>query len=287
MNFTKRTYWLFLLPALLALLLVLIIPFVQGIYFSFTQYDGFHVNEFVGLDNYKRLFTDDQFVYSLWFTAGFSIASVIGINVIGLSLALLVTQKLGKISTVFRTVYFMPNLIGGIILGFIWQFIFLKAFTGIADWTGLEIFRGWLSNTETGFWGLVILFVWQMSGYIMVIYISFLNNVPQELMEAATIDGANSWQSFWKVKFPLIAPAFTVSLFLTLSNAFKVYDQNMALTAGGPFGSTEMVTMNIYNTAFKVQEMGYAQAKAIIFLIIITFISVIQLYFTRRRETEL
>ncbi|MGN8648165.1 carbohydrate ABC transporter permease [Gracilibacillus sp. HCP3S3_G5_1] len=267
--------------------MVLILPFVQGIYFSFTQYNGFQVTEFVGLDNYKNLFVDDQFLYSLWFTAGFSVASIIGINVIGLSLALLVTQKLGKISTMFRTVYFMPNLIGGIILGFIWQFIFLKAFTGIADLTGLEVFRGWLSNTETGFWGLVILFVWQMSGYIMVIYISFLNNVPQELMEAATIDGANSWQSFWKVKFPMIAPAFTISLFLTLSNAFKVYDQNMALTAGGPFGSTEMVTMNIYNTAFKVQEMGYAQAKAIIFLIIITLISVLQLYITRKRETEL
>lgn len=287
MNFNKRTYWLFLFPTLLAILMVLILPFVQGIYFSFTQYNGFQVTEFVGLDNYKNLFVDDQFLYSLWFTAGFSVASIIGINVIGLSLALLVTQKLGKISTMFRTVYFMPNLIGGIILGFIWQFIFLKAFTGIADLTGLEVFRGWLSNTETGFWGLVILFVWQMSGYIMVIYISFLNNVPQELMEAATIDGANSWQSFWKVKFPMIAPAFTISLFLTLSNAFKVYDQNMALTAGGPFGSTEMVTMNIYNTAFKVQEMGYAQAKAIIFLIIITLISVLQLYITRKRETEL
>ncbi|SFL47096.1 raffinose/stachyose/melibiose transport system permease protein [Gracilibacillus orientalis] len=287
MNFSKRTYWLFLFPTLLALLLVLIIPFGQGIYYSFTQYNGFEVSAFVGLDNYKNLFSDDQFVYSLWFTAGFSIASVIGINVIGLSLAMLVTQKLGRISTLFRTVYFMPNLIGGIILGFIWQFIFLKAFTGIADLTGLDIFRGWLSDTETGFWGLVILFVWQMSGYIMVIYVSFLNNVPKELMEAATIDGANIWQSFWKVKFPMIAPAFTISLFLTLSNAFKVYDQNMALTSGGPFGSTEMVTMNIYNTAFKVQEMGYAQAKAILFLIIITFISVLQLYITRKRETEL
>ncbi|SHM98322.1 carbohydrate ABC transporter permease [Gracilibacillus kekensis] len=287
MNFKSRTYWLFLLPTLLALLLVLIIPFFQGVYYSFTEYNGFQVTGFVGLDNYIKLFSDEQFLYSLGFTGAFSLASVIGINVIGLAFALLVTQKLGKASTFFRTVYFMPNLIGGIILGFIWQFVFLKAFTGISEVTGLEFFRGWLADTETGFWGLVILFVWQMSGYIMVIYISFLNNVPQELLEAATIDGANKWQSFWKVKFPLIIPAFTVSLFLTLSNAFKVYDQNMALTGGGPFGSTEMTTMNIYDTAFKVQEMGYAQSKAIVFLIVITLISVIQLYFTRKKETEL
>ncbi|WP_058306633.1 carbohydrate ABC transporter permease [Gracilibacillus massiliensis] len=287
MNFKSRTYWLFLLPTLLALLLVLIIPFFQGVYYSLTEYNGFQVTGFVGLDNYIKLFSDEQFLYSLGFTGAFSLASVIGINVIGLAFALLVTQKLGKASTFFRTVYFMPNLIGGIILGFIWQFVFLKAFTGISEVTGLEFFRGWLADTETGFWGLVILFVWQMSGYIMVIYISFLNNVPKELLEAATIDGANKWQSFWKVKFPLIIPAFTVSLFLTLSNAFKVYDQNMALTGGGPFGSTEMATMNIYDTAFKVQEMGYAQSKAIVFLIVITLISVIQLYFTRKKETEL
>ncbi len=140
MNFKSRTYWLFLLPTLLALLIVLIIPFFQGVYYSFTEYNGFQVSAFVGLDNYIKLFTDDQFLYSLKFTAGFSIASVIGINVIGLAFALLVTQKLGKVSTLFRTVFFMPNLIGGIILGFIWQFVFLKAFSGIADVTGIEFF---------------------------------------------------------------------------------------------------------------------------------------------------
>ncbi|WP_130859545.1 carbohydrate ABC transporter permease [Gracilibacillus phocaeensis] len=287
MTFKNRTYWLFLLPTLLALLIVLVLPFFQGVYYSFTEYNGFQISEFVGFQNYIDLISDSEFLYSLQFTAGFSVASVIGINVIGLGFAVLVTQKLGKVSTLFRTIYFMPNLIGGIILGFIWQFIFLKAFTGMADITGLDFFRGWLSDTQTGFWGLVILFVWQMSGYIMVIYVSFLNNVPKELLEAATIDGANKWQSFWRVKFPLIIPAFTVSLFLTLSNAFKVYDQNMALTAGGPFGSTKMATMNIYDTAFKVQDMGYAQSKAIVFLIIITLISVIQLYITRKKETEL
>ncbi|WP_026559142.1 sugar ABC transporter permease [Bacillus sp. J37] len=287
MKMKNLTYWLFLAPCISALAIVLIIPFFQGVYYSFTEYNGFQVKEFVGFENYINLFKDDQFLYSLIFTGGFSIASVIGINVIGLLLALFVTQKMGKFNTVFRTVFFMPNLIGGIILGFIWQFIFLKAFEGVAELTGLEFFKGWLSDTQTGFWGLVILFIWQMSGYIMIIYISFLNNIPDELIEASTIDGANVWQRFWRIKFPLLAPAFTVSLFLSLSNAFKVYDQNMALTAGGPFSSTQMATMNIYDTAFKVQEMGYAQAKAIIFLLIITAISVIQLYMTRKRETDL
>ncbi|MEN0658284.1 sugar ABC transporter permease [Caldifermentibacillus hisashii] len=281
------SYWAFLAPCLLSMFFVLVLPLLIGIYYSFTKYNGFTVEGFVRFENYKNLISDTQFLNSLWFTTKFSVVSIILINVIGLALALLVTQKFGKLSTVFRTIFFMPNLIGGIILGFIWQFIFLKAFEGIATLTGLDFFSGWLSTPETGFWGLVILFTWQMSGYIMVIYISFLNNIPEELMEAASIDGANSWQKFWKVKFPMIAPAFTVSLFLTLSNAFKIYDQNMALTNGGPFSQTEMTAMNIYNTAFKVQDMGYAQAKAIIFLIIIALISIIQLYITRRRETDL
>ncbi|WP_017470946.1 carbohydrate ABC transporter permease [Amphibacillus jilinensis] len=287
MKFKQSTYWLFLLPCLLAITFVIIVPFLQGIYYSLTDYNGFQISSFVGFDNYRRLFTDQNFLNSLRFTAGFSIASIIGINVIGLAFALLVTQKSNKVSTVFRTIYFMPNLIGGIILGFIWQFIFIRAFDGLAQLTGWGIFSDWLASTRTGFWGLVILFVWQMSGYIMVIYISFLNNVPQELLEASTIDGANAWQRFRHVKFPLIAPAFTISLFLTLSNAFKVYDQNMALTGGGPFGSTEMVTMNIYNSAFMTREMGYAQAKAVIFLVIVATISVIQIYFTRKREVDL
>ncbi|WP_067837697.1 carbohydrate ABC transporter permease [Amphibacillus sediminis] len=287
MKFRQSTYWLFLLPCLLAITIVIIYPFLQGVYFSFTEYNGFQITEFVGLSNYRQLLSDQNFLNSLSFTARFSIASIVGINVMGLGLALLVTQKTSKLSTIFRTIYFMPNLIGGIILGFIWQFIYLRAFDGLAQLTGWDFFSGWLADTETGFWGLVILFVWQMSGYIMVIYISFLNNVPQELLEASTIDGANAWQRFMHVKFPLIAPAFTISLFLTLSNAFKVYDQNMALTGGGPFGSTEMVTMNIYNTAFMTRQMGYAQAKAVIFLIIVASLSVIQIYFTRKREVDM
>lgn len=287
MQMKRLTYWMFLAPCLLALFVVIIIPFALGIYYSFTKYNGFQVFAFVGLDNYVDAFLDARFLRSLWFTTAVSFVSVIGINLIGLGLALLVTQSIGKFSTLFRTVFFLPNLIGGIILGFIWQFIFLKGFEGLFELTGLSLFNGWLSTPGTGFWGLVILLLWQMSGYIMIIYISFLLNIPREVIEASVIDGANVWQSFWRVKFPLLAPVFTVSLFLTLSNTFKVYDQNMALTKGGPFHSTEMATMNIYNTAFQVNDMGYAQAKAIIFMVIITIITLIQLYLTRKREINL
>jgi raffinose/stachyose/melibiose transport system permease protein len=243
MNNKSFSYWAFLSMCLAALFIVLAMPLIMGIYYSFTNWDGNNVDKFVGLDNYKRLLTDEGFMNSLVFTGKFTVAAVIGINIIGLALALLVTQKF-KFNTALRTAFFMPNLIGGIILGFIWQFIFIKSFESIAGITGFSFMSGWLSTTETGFWGLVILYVWQMAGYIMIIYISFLNNIPEELLEAAEIDGANSWQRFWRIKFPMLAPAFTVSLFLTLSGAFKVYDQNMALTAGGPFNSTEMTAMN-------------------------------------------
>lgn len=282
----KYFYLAFLLPSFLAVALVIFIPLLYGIYTSFTDSDGYTMN-FIGLENYQRLLGDDQFWSSFWFTIKFAIASVIGINVLGLSFALLVTQKMGKISNFFRTIFFMPNLIGGIILGFIWQFVFVQVFEGIAEATGIEFFSGWLSTTNSGFWGLVIVFLWQMSGYIMIIYISFLNNIPNDINEAASIDGANMWQTFWRIKLPMLAPAFTISLFLTLANAFKVYDQNLALTNGAPFGSTEMVAMNIYNTAFFQYQQGYAQAKGIVYLLLIAAISLTQVYFTRKREFDL
>lgn len=282
----SKSFWLLLLPSLLGLVLVLFVPLVMGGYYSLTDWNGNTVGNFIGLTNYLKAFQDKVFINSLIFTAKFSIVSIILINVIALLLALLVTQKLGKWTTIFRTVFFMPNLIGGIILGFIWQFIFNKAFVGIADLTGLDFFRDWLSTPQTGFWGLVILFVWQMSGYMMLIYISFLNNIPEEIIEAVEMDGASPIQTFFKVKLPMLVPAFTVTLFLTLSNAFKIYDQNLALTAGGPYNSTQMAAMNIYNEAFAMRNMGYAQSKAIIFLAIIVVISIVQISFTRKKETS-
>ncbi|MGX7163087.1 carbohydrate ABC transporter permease [Enterococcus massiliensis] len=280
----SKSFWLLLAPALISLAIVLFIPLLTGTYYSLTDWNGNTVGNIIGFDNYIRAFQDQGFIDSLIFTAKFSVVSILLINVIALLLATLVTQKLGRWTTIFRTVFFMPNLIGGIILGFIWQFIFNKAFESIAEVTGIDFFNGWLNTPETGFWGLVILFVWQMSGYMMLIYISFLNNIPEEILEAADMDGANPIQVFVRIKLPMLMPAFTVTLFLTLSNAFKIYDQNLALTQGGPFNSTQMTAMNIYNEAFSMRKMGFAQSKAIIFLVIIVVISIIQISVTRKKE---
>ncbi|MBF6625956.1 sugar ABC transporter permease [Aerococcaceae bacterium zg-BR9] len=268
------------------MIIFLLIPLMMGMYYSFTNWNGLF-NKWIGFKNYINLFYDNTFKESLLFTFKFTFVASIMVNIVAISLAILVTGKNSKMNTLFRTFFFMPNLIGGIILGFIWQFIFIRAFSAIANLTSLQMFEGWLSNASTGFWGLIILFVWQMSGYMMVIYISFLNNIPDEVIEASDIDGANGWEKFWKIKVPMIMPAFTICLFLTLSNAFKIYDQNLSLTNGGPYNSTQMVSMNIYNEAFQMRNMGYAQAKAIIFLVIIILISVIQLKITSSKETQL
>ncbi|MGE6257478.1 carbohydrate ABC transporter permease [Heyndrickxia sporothermodurans] len=279
-------YWLFLAPTLIALTIVVILPLIFGVYYSFTNWNGIESPNFIGIENYINLFKDQEFLDSLWFTVKFTVVSVFLINFFGLSLALIVTQKM-KTSNLLRTIFFMPNLIGGLILGFIWQFIFIKVFSGIGDLLGIEALKGWLSTSETGFWALAILMSWQMSGYIMVIYISYLEGVPQELLEAAEIDGANSFQRFIHITFPLVAPAFTVSLFLTLSNSFKLYDQNLSLTGGGPFHSTQMVAMEIYKTAFTENAMAYAQSKAVIFFIIVAAISLTQVYINKKREVEM
>jgi raffinose/stachyose/melibiose transport system permease protein len=279
-------YWLFLAPTLVALGVVIIVPLIFGTYYSFTDWNGIKITEFVGLENYQKLLEDKEFMDSIWFTVKFSVVSIFLINFFGLSLALLVTQKL-KTNNILRTIFFMPNLIGGLILGFIWQFIFMKVFASIGDLTGIAAFKGWLSTDTTGFWALVILMSWQMAGYIMIIYISYLESVPQELLEAAEIDGASSFQRFKNVTFPLVAPAFTVSLFLTLSNTFKLYDQNLSLTGGGPYNSTQMVAMEIFKTAFSENNYAYGQAKAIIFFLIVAAISLTQVYINKKREVEM
>ncbi|MEH7108492.1 MULTISPECIES: carbohydrate ABC transporter permease [Bacillaceae] len=280
------SYWLFLAPVLLALSLVVILPLVFGIYYSFTDWNGIDVGGFVGFDNYIAVFKDQEFLDSLWFTVKFSVVSIILINFIGLSLALIVTSKI-KTNKFLRTIFFMPNLIGGLILGFIWQFIFIKVFSSLGEILGMESLQGWLSTTQTGFWALVILMSWQMSGYIMVIYISYLEGVPFELLEASEIDGANPFQRFRYIIFPLVAPAFTVSMFLTLSNTFKLYDQNLSLTAGGPFNSTQMLAMEIFKTAYTDNLLAFAQAKAVIFFIIVAVISLTQVYYNKKKEVEM
>ena len=279
-------FWLFLAPVLIALIMVVVIPLLYGVYYSFTNWDGINTPVFAGISSYMQLLGDEGFRNALWFTTKFAVVSIVLINAIGLGLALLVTQKL-KGSNIMRTVFFMPNLIGGLILGFIWQFVFIQGFDAIGQAVGTEALQGWLSTTRTGFWGLVILTAWQMSGYIMIIYIAHLEGIPEDLVEAAQIDGANVFQRFRHIIFPLVAPAFTVSMFLTLSNSFKLYDQNLSLTGGAPYNSTQMVAMNIYNTAFLENKMAYAQSKALVFFIIIAVISLTQVYYNKKREVEM
>lgn len=280
------SFWLFLTPVLLALGFVVIIPFIYGFVYSFTNWNGFKATEFLGLKNYIALFKEKEFRDSLWFTVKFAFVAIIVLNFFGLGLALLVTQKF-KTSNLMRTVFFMPNLIGGLILGFIWQFVFINVFSSIGDLFGIEALSGWLSTTATGFWGLVILTTWQMAGYIMIIYIAYLESIPKELTEAAKIDGASTFQLFRNVTFPLVAPAFTISMFLTLSNSFKIYDQNLSLTNGGPYNSTQMVAMDIVKTAFTENKMAYAQSKAVIFFIIVAAVALVQVYYNKKREVDL
>ncbi len=280
------SFWLFLAPVLVGLGLVVIVPLIYGTYYSFTDWNGLTASQFVGFEHYIKLFQDKAFLNSIWFTIKFSFVTIILLNVIGLGFATLVTQKL-KTSNLLRTVFFMPNMIGGLILGFIWQFIFINVFGDIGEALGIEGLQGWLSTTGTGFWGLVILTCWQMAGYIMIIYIAYLQNIPGELIEAAKMDGANSFQRFKNITFPLVAPAFTVSMFLTLSNSFKIYDQNLSLTNGGPYESTQMVAMEIVKTAFSANEMAYGQAKAVVFFIMVAAIALTQVYYNKKREVDL
>ncbi|HBO47979.1 MULTISPECIES: sugar ABC transporter permease [Pediococcus] len=280
------SFWLFLTPTLVALALVVFIPMLEGLFYSFTDWDGLSFTKMVGFQNYITLLHDKAFVNAFWFTVAFVIVTVIALNVIGLGLALLVTQKF-KGSSFLRTVFFMPNMIGGLILGFIWQFIFTQGFSALGSALHAGWLENWLTTENTGFWGLVIVTVWQMSGYIMIIYIAYLQNIPQEIIEAAEIDGASAWQRFTKITFPMIAPAFTVCMFLTLSNGFKIYDQNLSLTGGGPYNSTQMLAMDIVNTAYNASNFSLAEAKAIVFFIIVAAISLIQVFYNRKREVDL
>ncbi|WP_082233280.1 carbohydrate ABC transporter permease [Halobacillus massiliensis] len=279
-------FWIFMAPVILGLGIVVVIPFIYGFIYSFTDWNGLRVNNFLGLQNYISLFQEREFLNAVWFTTKFAVVAVILLNIFGLALALIVTRNI-KSNNLLRTIFFMPNLIGGLILGFIWQFIFISVFGDVADLTGIEGFNGWLSTANTGFWGIVILTCWQMAGYIMIIYIAYLENIPKDLIEAAKIDGASSFQRFKNITFPLVAPAFTISMFLTLSMSFKIYDQNLSLTNGGPANQTQMVAMDIVNTAFSDNDMAFAQAKAVIFFLIVSVVALTQVYYNKKREVEM
>ncbi|MCG8540509.1 MAG: sugar ABC transporter permease [Clostridia bacterium] len=288
MKGSKLWFGVFVFPILLTFLIVVIVPMIMGIYYSFTDWNGILNNaDWVGMSNYLEVLREDkEFLDSFIFTGKFAMVSVILINLIGFSLALLVTRN-SRLNNALRSIFFMPNLIGGLILGFVWQFIFTKAFDSLGGKLGLSFLEGWLSTTTTGFWGLAILMSWQMSGYMMVIYVAALQSIPESLKEAAKIDGANAWERLKNITIPLVAPAFTIGLFLTLSNSFKLFDQNLALTNGAPFNSTQMLALNIYKTAFTFNRFGLAQAKAVIFLISVAAITMTQIYFSKKREVEM
>ena len=274
----KRYFPIFVLPTLIAFSFAFIIPFVMGEYLSFCKFKTITNAQFVGLENYIKIFADKDFVNAFGFTLKFSVVSIITINVFAFILALALTRKI-KGTNLFRTVFFMPNLIGGIILGYIWQqminAVLLKYETTL------------VANPTYGFWGLVILMNWQMIGYMMIIYVAGLQNVPTDLIEAAQIDGATSLQTLFKVKIPMVMPSITICLFLTVSNSFKLFDQNLALTAGAPSKKTAMLALDIYNTFYgRNGYEGVGQAKAVLFFIVVAVIALGQLVLTRRKEVE-
>lgn len=285
----KIYFWLFLLPTLLVFVNVIIIPLGIGIVYSFTNWDGFSIvgAKFIWFKNYTKAFSDEKFITAFILTIKYTAIMVVSVNIVGLGLAILVTKKL-KSSNILRSMFFLPNLIGGLILGFIWQFVFTKLFEYLGTTLHLKgVFFNWLDDPKMAFWALIIVGTWQMAGYVMVIYIAGIQSIPDEVLEAAAIDGANAARTFKSIIFPLIIPSFTISVFITLSNSFKQYDTNLSLTNGGPYGSTELVTMNIFNTAFKANNYATAQAKSLIFFLVIMIVTVLQVYITKKREVEM
>lgn len=275
----KRYYAFFTLPTMIAFAISFFIPFLLGIYLSFTKFTTVTDSQWVGLSNYIRAFTDDQnFLNATIFTVKFAVVSVVLINILAFSLALLLTRKI-RGTNLFRTVFFMPNLIGGIVLGYVWQLII----NGVLINFGVDI----TYSADYGFWGLIILMNWQMAGYMMVIYIAGIQAISPELIEAAKIDGANSWQMLTGITIPLVMPAFTICTFLTVTNSFKLFDQNLALTAGAPARESAMLALDIFNTFYgRNGYEGVGQAKAVMFFLFVAAVVLMQLRFSRSQEVE-
>ena len=280
MDKSLRKYFpLFALPALLCFTVSFLIPMVWGAVLSFCSFSTITNAEFVGLSNYVRAFTiDNYFTSALLFTLAFTVVTVITINILAFALALMLTRGI-PCTNAFRTIFFMPNLIGGIVLGWIWQMI-INGFLAYYEKT-------LLSDSIYGFWGLVILMNWQNVGYMMVIYIAAIQNIPEDMLEAAMIDGANGRTTLFRIIIPSVMPSITICLFLTTTNGFRLYDQNLALTNGAPNHGTEMLALNIFNTFYsRVGFEGVGQAKAVLFTILVALIALMQLYFTRSKEVE-
>ena len=282
----QRLYLVFLAPTFAAFCLGFLYPFVKGIFLSFCRFKTTSKWTWVGLENYVNAFKDSSFAHAFWYTALFAVVSLVVINVLSFAVAYALTRGI-RGTNIFRTVFFMPNLIGGIVLGYIWAMIF----DGVLSRYGTSV----LLKTEYGFWGLQILMAWQQIGYMMIIYIAGLQAVPEDILEAARIDGASAWQTLWKVTIPNVMPSITICTFLTLTNSFKLFDQNLALTAGRPFiqnagetvKTTEMLALNIYSSFYaSTTNRGVGQAKAVIFFILVASISILQLSANKKKEVQ-
>ena len=271
----QRCFAIFLLPTFAAFCIGFLWPFVKGLYLSFCTFTTTSNAKWVGLQNYQKALTDASFLHAFWYTALVAIVSLILINVLSFAVAYALTRKIPG-ANIYRGVFFMPNLIGGIVLGYIWQ----RIFNGILP-TAIVL------NTHYGFWGLIVLMCWQQVGYMMIIYIAGLQSVSEDMLEAARIDGANGWQILWKITIPTVMPSITICTFLTLTNGFKLFDQNLALTNGMPSSRSELLALNIYNTFYgRTGWAGAGQAKAVVFCIIVVAIALIQLRATRSKEVQ-
>ncbi|KWX72426.1 carbohydrate ABC transporter permease [Paenibacillus jilunlii] len=282
-----RLRLLFTGPTLFAFLAVMIVPFIYGIYLTFTSWDGISVaHTLVGFRNYGSVFADAEFWSSFGLTLKYVLFTVVLTNVLAFMLAYALTKSV-KGQNVFRAGFFMPNLVGGIVLGFIWQFIFNNVLVYLGQKASIGIFSAsWLAEPDKAFWTLVIVTVWQYAGYMMVIYVAGLTGVPADIQEAASIDGANSWQKLIRMTIPMMVPSFIVCLFLSLQRGFMVYDLNLTLTKGGPFGSTQLVSMHVYQKAFLSRDYGVGQAEAFVLFLLVAVITLLQVYFSKKMEVE-
>ncbi len=292
----RLTNILFILPTLLSFTLIVIIPFFMGIYYSLTDWNGVsRVINFVGLQNYRGMFSSPDFLYSLKVTVFYTVINIVLVNLVGFCLALLATSNL-RLRNLYRAGFFVPNLIGGIVLGYIWQFMFNNVFVSFAAKLGISFMsKSMLSSPKLVIWAMSIVNTWQYGGYIMMIYVAGIQGIPSELMEAASVDGANYGMRLRKILIPMLSNSFTICLFLTLINSFKQYDMNFSLTNGGPAAlfmgkairSSELLAMNIYNTANLNNKLAIGQAKAVVFFLMLVVVSLVQVSFNKRREVEL
>jgi raffinose/stachyose/melibiose transport system permease protein len=265
---------------------VLVVPFVNGFYYTFTDWDGFKVDKFVGFSNYAESFADPKFWATLRFTGLFVVVSLILVNVVAFGLALIVTSNL-RSRNLLRTLFFVPNLVGGVVLGVIWQFIFNSAIVALANKYDWELFKqSWLQDTHKAFWALIIVTVWQSSGYMMIVYITGLVSIENDVLEASQIDGASPIRTLFAIKIPLMAQAFTIALFLTLRGGFMAYDVNVALTGGGPFRTTELISLHIFQDAFGEGNFGTGQSKAVIMFIVVALAALVQVTVSKRYEVQ-